>query len=68
MGEELSVRSLFYDSPAFEHDDTVGTSCSRQSMRYRNGCPPARNAFECSGHANLGLCVDRTGRLIEHED
>src|SRR5579859_3953758 len=64
-GNEFLVRTIFYDLTVLKDEDAVSQPHSTEAMADKNGCFAFGQDAKLGEDIVLGLCVERTGWLIQ---
>ena len=68
MRSQFGVRTLLNDLTTIKHDDTVGMSYSRQSVRDDNYRTPLANRLHIVLNDTFRFVIECTRRLIENQN
>ena len=66
--DEVGAVAVFDDAPVVEHDDLVDRTQRRQPVRDHERGPAADQLDDGRLQSSLGLGVDASGGLVEHDD
>src|SRR6266853_1187688 len=66
--EQLLMRADVVHGAAFEHDDRVRRNQSGETVRDDNQGAPLRDAQQVGVDDGFAVGVERTGRLVEHQN